>query len=62
MKPEIRAGQIWTVRGYNKPVIVISKYNACCLVDKDGRKRENFPETTKQQYIFLNMVISAVRL
>lgn len=46
MNPEIREGQIWTVKGYNKPVIVISKYNTCCLVDKDGRKREKFPETT----------------
>ena len=46
MNPEIREGQIWTIRGCNKPVIVISKHNICCLVDKDGRKRERFPETT----------------
>ena len=46
MNPEIREGQIWTIRGCNKPVIVISKHNTCCLVDKDGRKREKFPETT----------------
>ena len=46
MKPEIREGQIWTIRGCNKPVIVTSKYNGCCPVNKDGRKREKFPDTT----------------
>ena len=46
MKPEIKEGQIRTIRGYNNPVIVINKYNTCCFVDKNGRKRENFPETT----------------
>lgn len=46
MKPEIREGQIWTIRGCNKPILVTTKYNAGCLVDKDGRKREKFPETT----------------
>lgn len=46
MIPEIREGQIWTIRGCNKPIIVTSKYNVGCLVDKDGRKREYFPETT----------------
>jgi len=46
MRSEIREGQIWTVKGCNKPVIVISKHNTCCLVDKDGRKREKFPEAT----------------
>lgn len=34
MNPKIREGQIWTVKGYNKPVIVISKHNTCCLVEK----------------------------
>lgn len=29
-----------------KLLSAFSKHNTCCLVDKDGKKREKFPEAT----------------
>lgn len=65
MNPEIKEGQIWTIRGCNKPIFVTTKYNAGCFVDKDGRKREKFPETTihipKYGYICCETIMSLDR-